>query len=231
MAMIYCIPGTGVDERLFSLVDFGAHPVKHVRWIVPHRKERLESYALRLSKQIDTTQPFVLVGVSFGGMLCASLMAHLHPQRVFLISSSKCRAELPPKIRFLKNFPFYRLLPDAAFIRMAALSRRIFGFRGKADASLFLDMLRSAPKGYFARAADCVVRWDAQAFAPGIIHIHGTHDRVLPLSIVKADYVIEGGSHNMMRTHAGEIGAIIRRELDSVNAEVLVTEQSISHQS
>jgi len=216
MSVIYCIPGTGVDERLFSKIDFGKHEVRHVHWIIPHRRESLEAYALRLSEQIDTSKPFVLVGVSFGGMLCATLMAHLHPQRVFLISSSKCRAELPPKIRFMKIFPFYRLLPDVAFTRAATLSRRIFGFRGAEESRLFEDMLKSAPKGFYSRAVDCIVRWDAKVFRPGIVHIHGTHDKVLPLSFVKADYVIEGGSHNMLRTHSEEISGIIRKELEKI---------------
>jgi pimeloyl-ACP methyl ester carboxylesterase len=213
MSVIYCIPGTGVDGRLFSLLDFRGHEVRHLHWILPHKREKLEDYALRLSEQIDVSKPFVLVGVSFGGMLCASLISHLNPQRVFLISSSKCRSELPPKIRFLKAFPFYRLLPDAAFINAAALSRRIFGFKGKEDARLFVSMLRTAPKGYYSRAADCVVGWDAKSYHPEIIHIHGTEDKVLPLKRIKADYVIQGGSHNMLRTHSEEISAIIRKEL------------------
>ncbi len=214
--IIYCIPGTGVDGRVFSLLDFGDYEVKYIHWVVPHKRESMNDYALRLAKQIDASRPIVLIGLSFGGMLCATLMSHLDPKLVILISSCKSKKELPPKIRFLKAIPFYRLFPDAAFIKAAAFSRKIFGFHNKADAALFLDMLKTAPRNFYSRAIDCIVHWDAKDFKPGVVHIHGTRDRVLPLSFVKADYVIEGGSHNMLNTHHDEISRIIRKELEAV---------------
>ncbi len=216
MPDIYCIPGIGVDGRLFSRLDFGEYHVKHIRWILPLKKETLEEYALRLSEQIDLSRPYVLVGVSFGGMICSAMATLLHPDRVFVISSSKCRAELPLRVRLLKVLPFYLLFSDKAYVRAATFSRRIFGFNGKEDGKLFEDMLNTAPKGYFKRAADCVVRWNAKTFGKGIVHIHGSNDLILPISRVKPDYIIEGGSHNMLMKHADEISEIIRNELKNL---------------
>jgi pimeloyl-ACP methyl ester carboxylesterase len=213
---IYCVPGIGVDGRLFSRLKLGDYKLKHIHWILPEKREKLEDYALRLSDQIDQSRPFILIGVSFGGMICSALAAHLHPQRVFLISSSKCRAELPLRVRLLKLFPVYLWFSDEVYVRMATLSRRMFGFKGKEDTKMFESMLRTAPEGYFKRAADCVVRWNKDSFESGIIHIHGTNDLVIPLSNVKPDYVIQGGSHNMMMTRSEEISRIIRNELDKL---------------
>jgi pimeloyl-ACP methyl ester carboxylesterase len=213
MSIIYCIPGTGVDSRLFSKLDLPGHELRHIVWILPHKREKLKDYALRLSEQIDTSIPFVLIGVSFGGMICAELARVLSPQRVFLIASSKHRGELPLKLRFLKAIPFYRIMHDRAYVFSATLSRRIFGYKGSADGKLFREMLHTAPQGYFRRAADCIVGWDARSSEPGIVHIHGTRDRVLPLRNIKADYIIQGGSHNLLHDHAAEISQIIQKEL------------------
>jgi pimeloyl-ACP methyl ester carboxylesterase len=215
MAIIYCIPGTGLDGRLFSRLDLPGHELRYVSWVLPHKREKLGDYALRLASQIDTAVPFVLIGVSFGGMICAELARILSPERVFLIASSKHRGELPLKIRFLKAVPFYRLLHDRAYVFSATLSRRMFGYKGRADGKLFREMLGTAPEGYFRRAADCMVGWDAQSAEPGIIHIHGTRDRVLPLRNIKADYIIQGGSHNLLQDHAAEISMIILNELNA----------------
>jgi pimeloyl-ACP methyl ester carboxylesterase len=214
--VIYCIPGTGVDHRVFSQLDFGEHEVRYIQWVLPHKKETMEAYALRLSEQIDASKPFVLVGLSLGGMLCASLTEHLNPVLVIIISSSKSSVELPFTIRILHAIPFYRLFSDSAFIRLASLSRRIFGFRGKADAQLFLEMLKTAPKGFYSRAVDIVAGWKDKTTKHGIVHIHGTHDKVIPASVVKADYLIQGGSHNMLRTHSAEISVIIQKELKKI---------------
>ena len=213
MAIIYCIPGTGVDSRLFSRLELPGHELRHVYWILPYKREKLKDYALRLAAQIDTSEPFVLLGVSFGGMICAELARVLSPERVFLIASSKHRGELPLKLRFLKAIPFYRIMRDRAYVFSATLSRRIFGYKGRDDGRLFREMLHAAPEGYFSRAADCIVGWDADSFEPGIVHIHGTRDRVLPLRNIKADYIIQGGSHNLLHDHAAEISQIIQKEL------------------
>jgi pimeloyl-ACP methyl ester carboxylesterase len=213
MATIYCIPGTGVDERVFSRLDLEGHDVHYVHWIVPYKKETLEDYALRLSAQIKPVRPLVLIGVSFGGMLCTVLAKHLKPDRVFIISSSKSRKELPHRIRWLRLLPFHRLLPDSSYVKAASLSRRIFGFVDDEDGELFLEMLRTAPKGFYPLAVDCIVRWKPKEEVSGIIHIHGTKDKLLPIRRVKPDYVIEGGTHNMVVTHSKQVSEIINKEL------------------
>jgi pimeloyl-ACP methyl ester carboxylesterase len=214
MAIIYCIPGTGADGRLFANLRLGDHEIRHVKWILPHSREKLQHYAFRLAEQIDTRQPFALVGVSLGGMLCTALTEKLKPIRTFVIASSKCRDELPPQLRLLKYFPFYRLLHDRAYVHGALLSRRLFGFKGRADGLLFRDMLYSAPEGYYSRAIDCIVSWDATSYPEGIIHIHGNRDKMIPIKWVKPDYVIDGGSHNLVYDHSDAISDIIRKELD-----------------
>ncbi|HXC06584.1 MAG TPA: alpha/beta hydrolase, partial [Bacteroidia bacterium] len=94
MATIYCIPGTGVDKRIFSRLELQGHEIRHIKWLLPYKKEELEAYALRLGKQIDPVKPFVLLGVSFGGMLSVALARHLHPDRIIIVSSCKSRKEL-----------------------------------------------------------------------------------------------------------------------------------------
>jgi hypothetical protein len=42
-----------------------------------------------------------------------------------------------------------------------------------------------------------------------MIHIHGTDDHTLPIKNVKADYIIEGGSHMMVLTRGEEINQLI----------------------
>jgi hypothetical protein len=80
-------------------------------------------------------------------------------------------------------------------------------------------MLNSAPEGYYRRATDCVVSWDAESYPEGIIHIHGNRDRMLPIDWVKADYVIDGGSHNLLYDHSDQISDIIKKELEMAVAK------------
>ena len=70
LPVIYLIPGQGADHRLFdSLKVDKAFTVKHIKYSTPSKNMTMEEYAKELSAQIDTTSPFILVGVSLGGML------------------------------------------------------------------------------------------------------------------------------------------------------------------
>jgi len=63
----YFISGLGADKRIFSKLKLSEKiNIIHVDWINPDRNETLEAYSKRLSRIIDTSQPFALVGVSFG---------------------------------------------------------------------------------------------------------------------------------------------------------------------
>jgi surfactin synthase thioesterase subunit len=67
------------------------------------------SYAKKLSHQIDTTQPFILIGVSLGGMLATEMTDFIQPEKTIIISSAKNKYELPHRYRFQNIVPIYYL--------------------------------------------------------------------------------------------------------------------------
>jgi pimeloyl-ACP methyl ester carboxylesterase len=211
---IYFIPGLGVDHRLFANLDLPGHEVSYVKWIVPHRNEPLKDYALRLAEQIDTSQPFILGGVSFGGMCATEIAKVLKPQKLILVSSAKKGSELPLAIRFFRCFPLQKLIrSDCFYIKMALMLWRIFGFRGRDQYKLFKEMMESMPRGYFAPACNCVINWRNNEHEE-TLHIHGDNDKILPFRYICNAVRIAGGTHVMVLNNAKEIGSIIMRELE-----------------
>lgn len=214
MLNVYCIPGMGVNERLFrnlTLVDCAVH---HIKWETPYNKEPLADYALRLSKQIDTSKPFVLIGVSFGGMCSVEISKKLKPLKTFIISSNKFHSELPLKIAFWRVLPIYRLFRDGFYKNAVMLAKRQFGVVTEEQKTNFRKMLDEAPPNYYNGAVHCIVDWRNETRPDHLIHIHGNSDRVLPLRKLKGcDHVIKGGTHFMIINKADEISAIINKEL------------------
>src|SRR4051812_3682090 len=93
---VYLFPGLGSDERLFEKIKLDSnYKVIPIMYHVPARKATMTEYAIELIKQIDTTQKYIFIGVSIGGMLCVELAGILAPEKVAIISSAKCRSELP----------------------------------------------------------------------------------------------------------------------------------------
>jgi surfactin synthase thioesterase subunit len=216
MLNVYCIPGMGVDGRLFKNLQINNAKIHHIKWLTPLKNEQMREYAIRLSEQIDTSEPFVLVGVSFGGMCSVEIAKYLNPVKTFVISSCKKSNELPLKINFWKNFSLYRKLSDAIYIKGAMLVKKQFGVTTKDQSDKFLEMLKSAPENYFSGAVHCIMNWKNDIIPDGIIHIHGTADRVLPHKKINCDYKLVGGDHFMIVTRAREINEIIKKELEEI---------------
>ena len=68
MPTVYCIPGLGIDERLFQRTEIPGYTLKYITWIMPDKGDTMSSYAAKLLPQITEVNPIIL-GVSFGGML------------------------------------------------------------------------------------------------------------------------------------------------------------------
>ncbi len=214
MLNVYCISGMGVDERMFKNLELNNCNIIHIKWSTPFKNEKLPEYALRLAEIIDTSKPFALIGVSFGGMCCMEIAKKLKPAKTFLVSSSKTRAELPQKIKIWSRVPLYKKLSDDVYRKAALLLKNLFGVTSKEQGERFKQMLNTAPKDYFKGAVHCIMSWRNLEVPENIIHIHGTADQVLPYKkIVNCTYTINEGTHFMVVNRAPEINEIINKEL------------------
>ena len=83
---IYCISGLGADEKAFAKIKVPGYALQHLLWLTPEKDEALEAYAKRMAKQIPDANP-ILMGLSFGGMLCIEIAKLIPVEKVILISS------------------------------------------------------------------------------------------------------------------------------------------------
>src|SRR5687767_10440822 len=110
MKHIYCISGLGADERVFSKLKIAGFQTHHIKWMIPEKDERVESYAKRLTMQIQHHNP-VLIGHSFGGIMCIEIARLIQTEAVILISSIKSETELPLWMRIPGKLKLNRLFP------------------------------------------------------------------------------------------------------------------------
>jgi alpha/beta superfamily hydrolase len=213
---VYCIPGLGVNKQLFKYLKLNNCKVMHIKWLAPVKDEKLPEYAMRLAQQIDTSKPFVLIGVSFGGMCSIEIAKHLSPVKTFLISSSKVRSELPKSLRFLSFLPGHQLFSDNIFLKGARIVKNKLGVTEEMEQD-FEKMLTPPPDGYFSKAVDMIVNWQNEEYPSTVFHIHGNADDVLPFKKeVEYDYIVQDGSHMMVVDRAEEISKVINRELEKL---------------
>ncbi|UZR94880.1 hypothetical protein [Chondrinema litorale] len=112
---IYAISGLGADERVFKYLKLDCELIP-LHWIKPQKNESIESYALRLSKNIDTKQEtFGILGVSFGGLIATEITKVLNPKFTILISSAETKGELRSIYRVFGKTHLIRLIPPIFF--------------------------------------------------------------------------------------------------------------------
>ena len=209
----YCIPGLGVNKKLFRNLQLDNCSVTFIEWLSPLKNETLPAYAIRLSQQIDPSRPFVLIGVSFGGMCAIEIAKRLSPLKTILISSCKTTHEIRRLLKALSYLPLHRLFSDSIYLKGAWILRRWFGAHKKIEQE-FMDSLSIPPPKFFAGTVNMIVHWKNETVPPNIIQIHGTGDNVLPYwENISYNYTLEKGSHLMILDRAQEINEIINKEL------------------
>lgn len=205
--VIYLLPGTGADCRLFDKLDFPFDTV-HLEFPMPEKKMSLRDYALSFIPRIDTDRDFILIGVSLGGMICTELSDTLSPGRVIIISSAKERAELPHRYRFQKFLPLNQALPAGIIHRGSRLVAPLVEPERKAD-TLFRSMITKKDPQYLKWAVNMIIDWDRKGYDSSIVHIHGDRDHTLPIRKVACDHPVPGGTHMMVWFSADEINKLI----------------------
>jgi pimeloyl-ACP methyl ester carboxylesterase len=213
---IYLFPGQGADHRLFSKFCFGpGYEIVHIKYPEPQPNETVRSYAEAVASQIQPRGKYIFIGVSLGGMICMDVAAKMNPDKVIIISSARCRKELPLRYRFQSKIPLNRMLPGKWLRSGAQFIQPFWEPDCKNERETFLGMQRAKTPGYYKRTIDMIINWDREKPLDSAIHIHGTDDRTLPIHLLKPNYVIQGGSHLMTLTRGEEICKLVGEILNS----------------
>ncbi len=218
MPTIYLISGQGADCRLYEKLQIDStYEVKCIEYFTPEKDWLMNDFAKALSSQIDTTESFILIGVSLGGMLACEMTSFLAPQQTILISSAKNKYELPSHYRFMHTIPIYKAVPKNTIKGGALFAQSIFEPISKTD-SIFHSMLAAKDPAFLKRTIHMIMQWDREISPNNVIHIHGNNDHTIPAKNVDYDYLIQEGSHMMVRTKAKEISTLIHDILSSQNS-------------
>lgn len=210
MQKVYFISGLGADSRSFGFLDLSFCDPHFIQWITPSFDETLGSYAEKLFASINDEKA-VIVGLSFGGMLAAE-MAKRHPgTKVIIIASAKTRFEIPRYLRFWRHFPIYKLHSNRTKSYAGNLVLSILGTKGAEQRAVQQQILRDSDPVFTRWAIHAILNWNNTVIPKNVIHIHGTSDKLLPFSYVKADHIINNGEHVMIMDKAAEVSLLLKK--------------------
>ncbi|MBB5645518.1 alpha/beta fold hydrolase [Pedobacter cryoconitis] len=208
---VYFISGLGADRRAFRKLIFPPDfELIHLEWISPHPNESLADYAARLALSIDTSVPFYLVGLSFGGMLATEIAKELNPVHTFLISSTTSFKGLPWYYRAAGKLRLQKLVPVSLLKKGNGIGLKLLGAKTPEEITLLKQLVTASDPYFMKWALTCILEWRNTERPVNLTHIHGTADNILPFRFTtKPDIIIKGGGHFMVYANATAIIKII----------------------
>ena len=210
---VYFFSGLGADARLFQRLEAPeGFEFVTLDYIPQGNSLSIGDYARLLSDHYDFEEPFILGGVSIGGMIVQELAQISKPKAVILISTAMSRSEMPFLFTIARQLPIGFLM-NKSFLLAFAKMLDPFTIKSEEGRKLFLDMLRDTPADFLEFGSKAILKWRPPITAVKTIRIHGTRDRVFPAKKISNVQIIEGGNHFMVFEKAGEIAEILGEEL------------------
>ena len=208
MKHIYCISGLGADQRMFQKLSLPGTTFIPVQWPPFSRHDDVTSYARKVSTLITDDNP-IIIGLSFGGIIAVEIAKMRPVKQLFLISSAKAVTELPYPKWWMSLLVKFRLIPAALIHRPNPIIIRMFGAHTPEEKQLMTSVLNDTDGRFLKWALRAMFSWRNTTYPAGLIHIHGTADKMIPPENVHPTHWIEGGEHIMIYSRADEISNII----------------------
>ncbi|ASW74293.1 hypothetical protein IQ37_07945 [Chryseobacterium piperi] len=206
---IYIVSGLGADFKVLEKLEFPAHlePV-FIDWLIPERNESFSQYIERMAAKIDDSEPFCLLGYSFGGIMVQEINAVKHAEKVVIMGSIKSDREKSRLIRTGQITRIPKLLPERFFneknTRVYSVMRKFFDPKNPK----VLQYFRVKDPYYLKWSIEQISDWKFEE-TPGVIQILGDRDVVFPIKNSKPDYIIKGGTHLFPATKYKEVSKLL----------------------
>ncbi len=214
MKTIYCISGLGADERAFSKLKIHGYELKVIPWLMPEANETIQQYAARMRAGITEENP-ILMGLSFGGMMCTEIARQIPVRMIIIISSIKSSKELPRWMKAVAILRLNKIVPLRSTKLTQPIQNKMLGIQSEEEKSLVYSLRRAADLPYTNWAVQQAINWKNDWQHPNIYHIHGDNDLMFPIKHIKADYTIKNAGHFMIMNRAAEVSDCINTILAS----------------
>lgn len=210
---VYFIPGLAADSRVFRHIHLpGGYEPVFLDWIEPLNRESLANYALRLSEAIEKQEPFILVGLSMGGMIATEIYKQHKPIETILISSVTSHRQFPQRFRIAYFFRLHKIIPPS-FFKSASIVKRIFTNETAAEKRVLVEVIKDCDPGFIRWGLGAILEWKNDIKPEPLWHIHGTHDEILPYRYTHPTHTVKKGTHLMVLSRSAEMNRFFKEVL------------------
>ena len=207
---LYVISGLGADFKVLERIEFPNQlEVVFIDWLIPTKKEPFDDYVKRMAEKIDVSEPFSLLGYSFGGIIVQEIDKIKPADKIIILGSIKSYKEKSSFIKLGEFTKIPRFLPERMFnlksIIMYSVARNLIDPKNPK----LMQYVKVTDQYYLKWCIEKISSWKGTE-NPKVIQILGRKDIVFPPRYSKPDYIIEGGTHLFPATKAREVSRILK---------------------
>lgn len=207
---IYIVSGLGADFKVLERIEFPKHcELIFIEWLIPEKNEPFRAYVKRMAEKIDDSEPFCLLGYSFGGIIVQEINQLKPAEKVVILGSIKSDREKSRFIRTGEVTKIPRILPVSLFNDKAAnvyaVIRKLFDPKNPK----LLQYFKVRDPYYLKWSVEKVSEWKFEE-NPNVIQILGDKDIVFPIRYSNPNYVVKGGTHLFPATKSKEVSKILK---------------------
>ncbi len=213
---VYFVPGLAASSRIFEYISLpDQYDKRLIEWLTPvSEDESIEAYAKRMAAQVEDPNS-ILVGMSFGGVMVQEMKAFLNPKKVIIISSVKCRNEMPRRMHFSQKTNIHKIFPNITHDTIEKYEKYAFTDWSKRKLKLYKTYFDVRDKKYLPWSFHTIMNWKREKPDPEVIHIHGTSDGVFPYKYIDGCIEVPEGTHVMILNKAKKINRILNDVLNA----------------
>jgi len=225
---VFFLSGLGADKTMFQFLDFSSYRPVFIEWLPPQKGESLPNYAFRLKEEFIPDNA-IIIGLSFGGMLATEIAKGFPQTKCILISSAKTKDELPSIYRTGKYFPLHQWSPYPLQKWFMMRIKWLFGINTKEGSRIYKNIINNSDPAFNQWAINAILEWENSEIPSNVIHVHGTHDKILPYKKVQCDYAIKRGGHLMIMEQADILSDFLKDIIADQEVNLSAVSSSASH--
>ena len=208
MQKVYFIPGLGANKHLFEKLVLKNIESVYLEYFKPQPHENIEHYAMRMREKITEPEP-VIAGVSFGALMANEIALQIPVRKLIIISSIKNYSEKPLRYKMIEVSNLQNLVSVSMLKNLKSIAHIFFGTKTSDEIKLLNALIDNADPEIVSWSINAFIKWKRKSVPSNCIHIHGSADRVFPIDDVKANHIIENGTHLMIYSKAAEVSELL----------------------
>lgn len=206
---LYVVSGLGADFKVLEKLKFPENTeVVFLDWLIPNKKESFSHFVERMSDRIDSSEPFALLGYSFGGIIVQEINKIKPAEKVVILGSIKSDKEKSGFLRAGQLTKIPKFIPERFYNEKSAVAYSFLRKMMDPTNPKLMDYFTVRDPYYLKWCIEKISSWKSEE-NPNVIQILADKDIVFPVKYSKPDYVIHNGTHLFPATKSREVSEIL----------------------